>query len=67
MDGFTRSQVSIKYLDNMIMVGGGSAEFIVTVETSTAIRNLLSSEEEDEFVEFTVGGQACEFPPEVYR
>ena len=45
------------------MVGGGSHEFIVTVETSTAIHNLLSSlKEEDEFVEITVGGQACELP-----
>ncbi|GIP00767.1 hypothetical protein J14TS5_58520 [Paenibacillus lautus] len=45
------------------MIGGGRHEFIVTVETSTAIHNLLGSqEEEDEFVEITVGGQACEFP-----
>ncbi|GIP00776.1 hypothetical protein J14TS5_58610 [Paenibacillus lautus] len=63
MDGFTRSQVNIQHMGNMIMIGGGSHEFIVTVETSTAIHNLLSSpEEEDEFVEITVGGQACEFP-----
>ncbi|WP_213647545.1 hypothetical protein [Paenibacillus lautus] len=47
----------------LIMIGGGRHEFIVTVETSTAIHNLLGSqEEEDEFVEITVGGQACEFP-----
>lgn len=63
MDGFTRSQVTIQYRESMIMIGGGSHEFIVTVETSTAIRNLLSTpEEEEEFVEMTVGGQACEFP-----
>lgn len=63
MDGFTRSQVTIQYIENIIMVGGGSHEFIVTVETSTAIHNLLGTlEEEDEFVEITVGGQACEFP-----
>ncbi|MGE7825563.1 hypothetical protein [Paenibacillus sp. NPDC093718] len=63
MDGFTRSQVSIQHMDTMIMIGGGSHEFIVTVETSTAIHNLLGSqEEEDEFVDITVGGQACEFP-----
>lgn len=63
MDGFTRSQVTIQYMENMIMIGGGSHEFIVTVETSTAIHNLLGTlEEEDEFVEMTVGGQACEFP-----
>lgn len=63
MDGFTRSQVTIQYMENMIMIGGGSHEFIVTVETSTAIHNLLGTlEEEDEFVEITVGGQACEFP-----
>lgn len=63
MDGFARSQVTVQHLENMIMIGGGSHEFIVTVETSTAIYNLLSSpEEEDEVVEISVGGQACEFP-----
>lgn len=62
MDGFTRSQVTIRYMENMIMIGGGSHEFIVTVETDTTIHNLLGQlEEEDEFVEITVGGQACEF------
>lgn len=42
----------------------GSHEFIVTVETNTAIHNLLNSteKEEEEMVELTVGGQACEFP-----
>lgn len=62
MDGFTRSLVTVQYKDHMIMIGGGIDEFIVTVETGTAIHNLLGSEEEDEFVEITVGGQACEFP-----
>ncbi|MFP3391556.1 hypothetical protein [Brevibacillus sp. SIMBA_040] len=64
MDGFTCSQISIQHMDNMIMIGGGSHEFIVTVETNTAIHNLLSSteEEEEEKVKLTVGGQACEFP-----
>ncbi|MFF2886001.1 hypothetical protein [Paenibacillus sp. NPDC057967] len=62
MNGFTHSHVTIQHRDNMIMVGGGSDEFIVTVESSIAIHNLLSSEEENEFVEITVGGQACEFP-----
>ncbi|MFD3259004.1 hypothetical protein ACE3MQ_10385 [Paenibacillus lentus] len=63
MDGFICSQVTIRYMENMIMIGGGSHEFIVTVETSAAIHNLLGPlEEEDEFVEITVGGQACEFP-----
>ncbi|RXZ81013.1 hypothetical protein EBB07_16395 [Paenibacillaceae bacterium] len=63
MDGFTRSQVTIRYMENMIMIGGGSHEFILTVETSAAIHNLIGPlEEEDEFVEITVGGQACEFP-----
>ena len=63
MNGFTHSQVTIQYKENMIMIGGGRQEFIVTVETSTEIRNLLSSlEEEDKFIEITVGGQACEFP-----
>ena len=63
MDGFTRSQVTIRYMDNMILIGGGSHEYIASVETSTAIHNLLGPlEEEDEFVEITVGGQACEFP-----
>lgn len=62
MDGLTRSQVTIAYMENSIMIGGGSREFIVTVETGTAICNLLDpGEEEDEFVELTVGGQACEF------
>ncbi|MGG3280505.1 hypothetical protein [Paenibacillus solani] len=63
MDGLICSQVTIQYRDNLIMIGGGSREFIVTVETSTAIHNLIGpQEEEDEFVELTVGGQACEFP-----
>ncbi|GBG07032.1 hypothetical protein PAT3040_01580 [Paenibacillus agaridevorans] len=63
MDGFTRSLVTIRYEENMIMIGGGSDEFIVTVETESAIHNLLGPlEDEDEFVEITVGGQACEFP-----
>ncbi len=63
MDGFTCSLVTIQYKDNAIMVGGGSSEFIVTVETNTTIRNLLGiSEEDDDFVEITVGGQACEYP-----
>jgi len=63
MDGFTHSQVTIRYMENMIMIGGGSREFIVTLETDTAIHNLLGPlEEEDEFVEITAGGQACEFP-----
>ncbi|MFC9774276.1 hypothetical protein [Paenibacillus chitinolyticus] len=45
------------------MIGGGRHEFIVTGETNTAIHNLRgSTEEEDEFVEITVGGQACEIP-----
>lgn len=47
----------------MIMIGGGSHEFIVTAETGAAILNLLDPlGEEDEFVEITVGGQTCEFP-----
>ncbi len=63
MDGFTRSQVTIQYRENKIMIGGGSHEFIVTVESSTAIHNLLGTlEEEDEFVDITVGGQSCEYP-----
>ncbi|RJX39950.1 hypothetical protein D3P09_11235 [Paenibacillus pinisoli] len=62
MDGFTRSQVTVQHQGHMIMIGGGSGEFIVSVETGTAIHNLLGSEEEDDFVEITVGGQACEFP-----
>jgi len=63
MDGFTHSQVAIQHMENTIMIGGGSHEFIVTVETSSAIHNLLGTrEEEEEFVEITVGGQACEFP-----
>lgn len=63
MDGLTRSQVTIRYMENMIMIGGGSHEFIVTVETDTTIHNLIGPlEEVDEFVEITVGGQACEFP-----
>ncbi|MFE1630211.1 hypothetical protein ACFLFF_26020 [Brevibacillus reuszeri] len=64
MDGFTCSQISIQHMDNMIMIGGGSQEFIVTVESNTAIHNLLCSteEEEEEMVELTVGGQACEIP-----
>jgi len=64
MDGFTRSQVTIRYMENMmIMIGGGSYEFIVTMETDTAIHNLLGPlKGEDEFVEITAGGQACEFP-----
>ncbi|RAV23378.1 Imm1 family immunity protein [Paenibacillus contaminans] len=63
MDGFTRSQVTIRHMENTIMIGGGSNEFIVTVETGTTIHNLLSTpEEDDEFIELTVGGQACEFP-----
>lgn len=63
MDGFTCSQVTIRHMENMIMIGGGCYEFIVTVETNDEIRNLLGLlEEEDEFVEITVGGQACEFP-----
>ena len=63
MDGFSRSLVTIRYEENMIMIGGGGHEFIVTVETDSAIHNLLGPlEEEDEFVEITVGGQACEFP-----
>lgn len=63
MDGFTCSLVTIQYMGNTIMIGGGSPEFIVTVETSTVIQNLLSTpEKDDEFVEITVGGQACEFP-----
>lgn len=63
MDGFTRSQVTVQYKDTIIMIGGGKDEFIVTVETSTAIHNLFNIQEEaDEFVEITVGGQACEYP-----
>lgn len=63
MDGVTCSQVTVQYMGNMFIVGGGNQEFIVTVESSAAIHNLLNSiEEEDEFVEITVGGQACEFP-----
>jgi len=62
MDGITRSQVTVQHKGHMIMVGGGRDEYIVTVENGTAIHNLLGSEEEDEFVEITVGGQACEFP-----
>jgi len=63
MDGFKCSQVTIRYMESMIMIGGGGHEFIVTVETSSAILNLLGPlEGEDEFVEITVGGQACEFP-----
>ena len=63
MDGFTRSLVTIQYREHTIMIGGGSHEFIVTVETNAAIRNLLGTrEEEDDFVEITVGGQACEYP-----
>lgn len=61
IDGFTHSQVHIQHMD--IMVGGDSYEFIVTVETSTAIiHNLLSSpEEESEFVEMTIGDKPVNF------
>ncbi len=63
MDGFACSLVTIQYEDNTIMVGGGSSEFIVTVETRAAIRNLIGTlGEGDDFVEITVGGQACEYP-----
>lgn len=62
MDGFTCSQISIQHRDHMIMIGGGSQEFLVTVETNTAIHNLLSSLEEEDMAELTVGGQACEIP-----
>ncbi len=63
MDGLTCSLVTIQYEDNTIMVGGGSSEFIVTVETRAAIRNLIGTlGEDDDFVEITVGGQACEYP-----
>ena len=63
MNGFTCSQISIQHRDHMIMIGGGSQEFLVTVETNTAIHNLLSSPEEgEELAELTVGGQACEIP-----
>lgn len=63
MDGFIRSQVTIRYMENVIMIGGGSHEFIVTMENGAAIHNLLGpSGEEDEFIEITVGGQACEIP-----
>ncbi|GAA3412316.1 hypothetical protein ACFFNY_23330 [Paenibacillus hodogayensis] len=56
MDGFTRSQVTIRYMENMIMIGGGSHEFILAVESDTAIHNLFGPlEEEDEFVEITAG------------
>ncbi|OBZ18130.1 hypothetical protein A8L34_00645 [Bacillus sp. FJAT-27264] len=41
MDGFTRSQVTFQHIESIIMIGGGSHEFIVTVETDTALRNLL--------------------------
>lgn len=35
MDGFMRSQVTVRYMENMMMIGSGNDEFIVTMETDT--------------------------------
>lgn len=65
MNGADRSLVSIKENDLMISIGGGDGAFVVTVETSRSIRNLLGSHpdpDEDDFIDITVGSQACEYP-----
>ncbi len=69
MDGFNCNQVTVECADNIIMIGGGDDDYIVTVETNTAIHNLLNplTDEQDEAleadsIELTVGGQVCEFP-----
>lgn len=49
----------------MIIIGGGDGVFVVTIETSHSIRNLLGSQpdpDKDVFVDITVGGQADEYP-----
>ncbi|WP_413372200.1 hypothetical protein [Paenibacillus taichungensis] len=46
-----------------MMIGGGAGEYVVTVESDVEIRNLIDSgQDEEDFTELTVGGQACEYP-----
>lgn len=49
------------------MIGGGSHQFIVTVETNTAIHNLLSLQEEEEEWGLTMycWGNSQALPPTV--
>ncbi|ASA22531.1 hypothetical protein [Paenibacillus donghaensis] len=63
LDGSARSLISFSRDGLTLLVGGGGGGYVITVETSREIRNLLNGGEsgQDES-ELTVGGQACEYP-----
>ncbi len=63
MNGDDRSLVCVELSDGSIMIGGGGASFIVTMEFVDKIVNAVDlSKDSDDFVEMTVGGQAVDYP-----
>ncbi|AJQ86591.1 hypothetical protein ADT26_14385 [Xanthomonas oryzae] len=63
MNGGDRTLISFSVDGLSIMVGGGDGQYVVTMESDESIVNVVnSSASGDEFVEITVGGQACEYP-----
>ncbi|QSQ51520.1 hypothetical protein ISN36_12070 [Xanthomonas translucens pv. undulosa] len=63
LNGLDRTVVSFSSGNIMVMVGGGDGIYVVSIETPKNLINVVNLDaEEDEVVDVTVGGQACEYP-----
>ncbi|WP_414172550.1 hypothetical protein [Clavibacter tessellarius] len=63
LNGLDRTMTSFHSGDTVIVVGGGEGDYIAYVETPRTILNVVNgAADEDDTIDVTVGGQACEFP-----
>ncbi|MDA3804458.1 hypothetical protein [Clavibacter sp. CT19] len=63
LNGRDRTMTSFHSGDIVIVIGGGDGDYIAYVETPRTILNVVNgAADEDDTIDVTVGGQACEFP-----
>lgn len=63
LNGLDRTLVSIAVSDGLILVGGGDGAYVVTMDLSDRIVNVVNDElDQDDFVTVTVGGQSVDYP-----